>query len=101
MAEEMGDENIFIFGMKEEEVEQLREKGYNAMDYYNNNPELKKVTSSSGRRDTMPWTTTTVIQSSSRLVCTEDEPNRIVCRTSVNSTKKNVTQNSEKRNTGI
>ena len=34
MAEEMGMENIFIFGMKENEVEALKKRGYNAFDYY-------------------------------------------------------------------
>lgn len=34
MAEEMGMENIFIFGMKENEVEDLKKRGYNAFDYY-------------------------------------------------------------------
>ncbi|KAJ8926401.1 hypothetical protein NQ314_021187 [Rhamnusium bicolor] len=43
MAEEMGLENIFIFGMTVEEVEALKRKGYNAYDYYNSNPELKQV----------------------------------------------------------
>lgn len=43
MAEEMGLENIFIFGMEVEEVEALKKKGYNAYDYYNANPELKQV----------------------------------------------------------
>ncbi|XP_066147697.1 glycogen phosphorylase [Euwallacea fornicatus] len=43
MAEEMGNENIFIFGMTVEEVEELKKKGYNAYDYYNANPELKQV----------------------------------------------------------
>ena len=43
MAEEMGEENIFIFGMTVEDVESLQERGYNAMDYYNNDPELKQV----------------------------------------------------------
>lgn len=41
MAEEMGEENIFIFGMRVNEVEELKRKGYNAMDYYNANKELK------------------------------------------------------------
>lgn len=43
MAEEMGEENIFIFGMTVEEVEELKTKGYNAMEYYNNDKELKQV----------------------------------------------------------
>jgi starch phosphorylase len=41
MAEEMGMENIFIFGMTVEQVEALR--NYNAWDYYNKNAELKQV----------------------------------------------------------
>lgn len=43
MAEEMGNENIFIFGMTVDEVENLKRKGYNAYDYYNANSELKQV----------------------------------------------------------
>merc|ERR1712176_1090989 len=43
MAEEMGEENIFIFGMTVEEVEELKARGYNAMEYYNNDNELKQV----------------------------------------------------------
>lgn len=43
MAEEMGRENIFIFGMTVDEVEALKKKGYNAYDYYNNNPDIKQV----------------------------------------------------------
>ncbi|UYV82965.1 PYGB [Cordylochernes scorpioides] len=42
MAEEMGNDNIFIFGMTEEEVEALKKRGYNAWDYYNRLPELKQ-----------------------------------------------------------
>lgn len=42
MAEEMGRENIFIFGMNVDEVEALQKRGYNAWDYYNRNAELKQ-----------------------------------------------------------
>ncbi|KAL0266508.1 UNVERIFIED_CONTAM: hypothetical protein PYX00_009023 [Menopon gallinae] len=42
MAEEMGEENIFIFGMNVEEVENLKREGYDAYKYYNSNPELKQ-----------------------------------------------------------
>ncbi|WKY09178.1 hypothetical protein Q1695_001943 [Nippostrongylus brasiliensis] len=43
MAEEMGRENIFIFGMNVEEVEQLQKRGYNAEDYIRKSPALKQV----------------------------------------------------------
>jgi starch phosphorylase len=41
MAEEMGKDNIFIFGMTVDQVEALEKKGYNPRDYYEKNPELK------------------------------------------------------------
>uniref|UniRef100_A0A646QJD6 Alpha-1,4 glucan phosphorylase n=1 Tax=Hemiscolopendra marginata TaxID=943146 RepID=A0A646QJD6_9MYRI len=42
MMEEMGRDNIFIFGMNVDEVEALKSRGYNAWDYYNRIPELKQ-----------------------------------------------------------
>ncbi|EEB13462.1 glycogen phosphorylase, putative [Pediculus humanus corporis] len=42
MAEEMGEENIFIFGMRVDDVENLKKEGYDAYKYYNSNPELKQ-----------------------------------------------------------
>lgn len=42
MAEEMGRENMFIFGMTVGEVKALKHKGYNALDYYNQNLEIKQ-----------------------------------------------------------
>lgn len=41
IREEVGDENIFIFGLDSAGVENLRRNGYNPFYYYNNNPELK------------------------------------------------------------
>ncbi|CAF0932494.1 unnamed protein product [Rotaria sordida] len=41
--EEVGRDNIFIFGMKIEEVNALREKGYNSKEYYEREPELKRA----------------------------------------------------------
>ena len=43
IGEEVGDDNIFIFGLKVEEVAALRQQGYNPHHYYNQNPELKAV----------------------------------------------------------
>lgn len=36
----VGDENIFIFGMSTPEVEEMKRRGYNPQNYYNNNAEL-------------------------------------------------------------
>jgi glycogen phosphorylase len=43
IREEVGEDNIFIFGLLAEEVIQLKNKGYKPTEYYENNPELKKV----------------------------------------------------------
>ncbi|XP_077588212.1 glycogen phosphorylase, liver form [Stigmatopora nigra] len=43
MAEEAGIENLFIFGMRVEDVAKMDQKGYDAMSYYNKIPELKQV----------------------------------------------------------
>jgi starch phosphorylase len=41
MMEEMGRENIYIFGLTSDEVSNLHQNGYNPYDYYEHNPELK------------------------------------------------------------
>ena len=41
--EAVGDDNMFLFGMRAHEVTELRNAGYNPQTYYNNNPELRKV----------------------------------------------------------
>lgn len=42
MMEEMGEENIFIFGMRVDDVENMKKGGTDASLYYNRNPELKQ-----------------------------------------------------------
>lgn len=39
----VGDDNIFIFGLDVQEVQQLKGRGYNPWDYYAKNPRLKYV----------------------------------------------------------
>ncbi len=43
IKEEVGDENIFIFGLTVEEVVALKQRGYNPWDYYHNDEELRAV----------------------------------------------------------
>ena len=41
--EAVGDDNMFLFGMKTEEVNTLRSRGYDPMSFYNNNEDIRKV----------------------------------------------------------
>ena len=43
IAEEVGEDNIFIFGLTVDEVQELNQTGYNPFDYYDNNREIKAV----------------------------------------------------------
>lgn len=43
ILEEVGSENIFIFGLTVAEVDQIKKDGYNPRKYYENNQELKAV----------------------------------------------------------
>jgi len=46
IREEVGTENFFLFGLTAREVSDLTGRGYNPMDYYNSNPELREVVGS-------------------------------------------------------
>jgi starch phosphorylase len=43
IMEEVGEENIFIFGLKAEEVAQVKREGYKPWEYYERSQELKGV----------------------------------------------------------
>ena len=43
IREQVGDDNIFIFGLTADQVEDLWRKGYNPMEYYNNSNNIKNV----------------------------------------------------------
>jgi len=43
IKEEVGDENIFIFGNTVDDVDHLRHEGYNPWSYYNDNADLRKA----------------------------------------------------------
>ncbi len=43
MAERVGDENIFIFGLKSEEVDEIWRSGYNSSSYYNQDLGMRRV----------------------------------------------------------
>ena len=46
MAERVGEENIFIFGLNAEEVNDIWSNGYNSSAYYNQDPVLRKIVES-------------------------------------------------------
>ncbi len=43
ITEEVGKDNIFLFGMDSQQVNELWRTGYNASNYYNSNPIIQKV----------------------------------------------------------
>jgi len=43
IAQHVGEENIFIFGHREEELEKLSREGYNPWTFYDRDPELQRV----------------------------------------------------------
>ena len=55
IMEEVGRENIFIFGMTAAEVAALRARGYNPREYYNDNRELRRVLDMIASGYFSPW----------------------------------------------
>ena len=49
MYENVGENNIYIFGLRANEVEQLWKQGYDACAYYNNNPRIQRIIESMKR----------------------------------------------------
>jgi starch phosphorylase len=43
MAQAVGDENIFIFGLKSNEVDDIWHSGYSSSTYYNDSPKLRRI----------------------------------------------------------
>ena len=43
IRQEVGEENFFLFGLKSDEVDRLKDRGYNPYEYYARNDELKTV----------------------------------------------------------
>lgn len=43
MAQAVGDENIFIFGLKSNEVDDIWRAGYSSSKYYNDSPKLRRI----------------------------------------------------------
>ncbi len=43
ILKEVGEDNFFLFGLSPEEVSAIKSEGYNPLNYYNANPELKEA----------------------------------------------------------
>ncbi|MCM2341795.1 glycogen/starch/alpha-glucan phosphorylase [Rhodoferax sp.] len=54
IRQQVGDDNIFIFGLKTPEVRQLRIEGYHPLHHYENNPVLKSVLDAIGEGQFSP-----------------------------------------------
>ncbi|MCC6932236.1 MAG: glycogen/starch/alpha-glucan phosphorylase [Deltaproteobacteria bacterium] len=68
----VGEDNFFLFGLRVEEVEELKRRGYNPADYYNRNAELRGVID----RLSSGWFSngdTTLFESIVRSLLTRDE----------------------------
>jgi starch phosphorylase len=44
IREQVGEDNFYLFGLREEQIHEMRSNGtYHPMDYYNNSPYLKRI----------------------------------------------------------
>ena len=55
IKDEVGDENIFIFGLTADEVLKLKKTGYNPREYYERNVDLKKIIDMIANGFFSPW----------------------------------------------
>ena len=57
MHQQVGDENIFLFGLTTDQVNERKRQGYRSLDYYQQNPALKRIIDqiSAGFDDHVPY----------------------------------------------
>jgi len=92
IMEEVGRDNIFIFGMNAAEVNDLRHRGYNPRDYYNQNTELQKVLDmiaaghfSPGNRDLFRPLVDTLLNQGDHYMLLADYASYVACQEEVSS----------------
>jgi starch phosphorylase len=96
ILEEIGQENIFIFGLNSEQAKKLRDEGYNPLQHYNSNPELKQaldmITSgffSQDAPDRFRPLTDSLLQQGDRYLLLADYESYVACQERVNALYQN------------
>jgi starch phosphorylase len=91
ILEEVGPENIFIFGLKAEEVQRLKHQGYNPWGSYNQNESLRRVIDmirdgffSRGDRELFKPILHTLLEGGDNYCLFADFPSYIACQKKVN-----------------
>ena len=99
IGEEVGKENIFIFGLTTDEVDSLQAKGYQPWDYYNANAELREVLNMIGsgffspdQPDRFKPIIDNLLQRGDKYLLLADYASYIACQGEVETAYKNQTQ---------